>query len=65
LRFALASPLVILTGWLHARFFPAAFRPFAPVYGAVGLLYTNLALWILSLFQKSTWWRCEACGDNL
>jgi len=53
LRFAVASPLVLLVGYLHQRFLPGRFEGFVKVYFALGLLYLSLSLWILSIFGTS------------
>ena len=49
-RFALVSPLVVVAGLLHARFWNARFPGFSRVYCSMGLLYLGLALWILSIW---------------
>jgi hypothetical protein len=56
LRFALASPLVILLGYGLKKFVPKMDAGFVKIHYVMGLLYTNLALWILSIFGASTEW---------
>ncbi len=50
MRFALVSPFVILVGYLHQALRVNVPVGFIKSYYAIGLLYVNLALWILSIF---------------
>jgi uncharacterized membrane protein len=54
LRFALVSPLVILAGYAQRKFIPKMDPGFVKIHYIMGLLYTNMALWILSIFGART-----------
>jgi uncharacterized membrane protein len=56
LRFALVSPLVILAGYAQKKFIPDMNRGFVKIHYVMGLLYTNMALWILSIFGARNEW---------
>ncbi len=52
---ALASPFVIVTGFLHERLSAIKvkrYSEFAPVYFFLGFLFLNTSLWMLSLFGR-------------
>ena len=50
MRFALVSPVVVLIGYLHTSLNVNVPESFVKAYYAVGLLYINLSLWIMSIF---------------
>ncbi|PIE35463.1 hypothetical protein CSA56_04060 [candidate division KSB3 bacterium] len=50
MRFAIVSPFVVLVGYLHRSFQVNVPESFIKAYYAVGLLYINLSLWIMSIF---------------
>lgn len=50
MRFALVSPFVILLGLFHRVFQLDVPESFIKTYYALGLLYVNLSLWIMSIF---------------
>lgn len=50
MRFALVSPVIVLLGFLHRYFQLNVPESFIKTYYAIGLLYVNLSLWIMSIF---------------
>lgn len=50
MRFAVVSPFVVLIGYLHQYFRARVPESFIKTYYALGLLYINLSLWIMSIF---------------
>lgn len=52
MRFALISPILIVLGFLNKKIFPKKYLIFTKVYYIIGLLYTNVSLWLLSMFGR-------------
>ena len=60
MRFVFVSPLVVLIGFLHSSLNVNVPESFIKAYYAVGLLYVNLSLWVMSIFGNygsiSSWY---------